>query len=295
MNDVIQAIIRQCNQVIVGKPQQVKLALACLLANGHLLIEDIPGTGKTTLAHTLALSIGLMFQRVQFTSDMLPADVLGVSIYDKDSKGFTFKPGAVFTQVLLADEINRASPKAQSALLEAMEEKQVTMDGITHALPQPFFVIATQNPQYHSGTFALPESQLDRFLMRISLGYPEREAELAILRGDGGRSIQENIKPVCSQQMLLQLQKKVQSVHVSESILTYIINLVNYSREQLAVGLSTRASLGILSAAQAWALCDDRAYVTPEDIQAVFSSVALHRLSADRPNIAQQILDQVAI
>ena len=295
MIDVIPTILNQCNQVILGKPQQVRLSLVCLLSGGHLLIEDIPGTGKTTLANTLAQSVGLAFQRVQFTSDMLPADVLGVSIYDKDTKAFEFKPGAVFTHVMLADEINRASPKAQSALLEAMEEKQVTVDGITHPLPHPFFVIATQNPHHHSGTFALPESQLDRFLMRISLGYPDKDAEFAVLKGDGGRLANIALTPVCNQHTLLQLQKRVQTVHVSEPILEYVLNLVAYSREHLSLGLSTRASLGIVRTSQAWALCDARDYVTPEDVQAVFASVTTHRLSAEHTEIAQRILDHVAI
>jgi len=295
MNDVIQTILQQCNQVILGKEHQVRLSLTCLLSGGHLLIEDIPGTGKTTLANTLAQSVGLAFHRVQFTSDMLPSDVLGVSIYDKDTKAFEFKPGAVFSHVLLADEINRASPKAQSALLEAMEERQVTVDGITHPLPHPFFVIATQNPHHHNGTFALPESQLDRFLMRISLGYPDKSAERAVLQGNGGRTANIAIKPVCSAQTLIQLQKRVQSLHANATILEYVLNLAAYSREHFTPGLSTRASLGILRASQAWALCDARDFVTPEDVQAIFTSVTAHRLGIEHGNIAQRILNDVAI
>lgn len=295
MNDVIQTILHQCNQVILGKEHQVRLSLVCLLSGGHLLIEDIPGTGKTTLANTLAQSVGIAFQRVQFTSDMLPSDVLGVSIYDKNTKSFEFKPGAVFTHVLLADEINRASPKAQSALLEAMEERQVTVDGNTHPLPNPFFVIATQNPHYHSGTFALPESQLDRFLMRISLGYPDKNAERAVLQGNGGRLANVDVKPLCNLTTLLQLKKRVHSVHANANILEYVLNLVAYSREHFTIGLSTRASLGILHASKAWALCDARDYVTPEDVQAIFTSVTSHRLGFEQSHVAQRILDAVAI
>lgn len=295
MKSVTHAILSQCNQVILGKENQVKLSVVCLLSGGHLLIEDIPGTGKTTLANTLAQTLGLAFQRVQFTSDMLPSDVLGVSIYDKESSTFNFKQGAVFTHILLADEINRASPKAQSALLEAMEEKQVSIDGKTHPLPNPFFVIATQNPHHHSGTFPLPESQLDRFLMRISLGYPDKEAERMLLKGRGGRFSDFDIKPVCNLQTLIELQKRARSVHVDESILDYLLSLVSYTRDHFSVGLSTRASLAILHASQAWAMCEDRNYVTPEDIQAVFPSVIAHRLDPHGGDVAKRILANVAI
>ncbi len=295
MKNVIHAILNQCNQVILGKENQVKLSLVCLLSGGHLLIEDIPGTGKTTLANTLAQTLGLAFQRVQFTSDMLPSDVIGVSIYDKANDIFNFKQGAVFTHLLLADEINRASPKAQSALLEAMEEKQVSIDGKSYPLPHPFFVIATQNPHHHNGTFPLPESQLDRFLMRISLGYPDKIAERAVLKGYGGRLSKNDMQPVCNLQTLLVLQKRAQDVHVEESILDYLLALVSYSREYLNTGLSTRASLAILHASQAWAMCEDRNFVTPEDVQAVFPSVIAHRLDSNSGDLAKRILDHVAI
>lgn len=295
MNNVIHGILNQCNQVILGKQQQVKLCVVCLLSGGHLLIEDIPGTGKTTLANTLAHTLGLTFQRLQFTSDMLPSDVLGVSIYDKETKSFAFKQGAIFTHILLADEINRASPKAQSALLEAMEEKQVSIDGETHPLPNPFFVIATQNPHHHSGTFPLPESQLDRFFMRINLGHPDKAAERAVLKGAGGRYANIELTPVCNLETLLQIQQQIKTMHVEESILDYLLALVAYTRAQFSQGLSTRASLSLMRAAQAWAYCDDRDYVTPEDIQAVFASVVSHRLSAEHGNVASSIMENVAI
>jgi MoxR-like ATPase len=296
MSHVIQNILNTCNQVLLGKEKQVKLSVVCLLAGGHLLIEDIPGTGKTTLANSLAQALGLAFQRIQFTSDLLPSDVIGVSIYDKTSGAFELKRGAIFTHILLADEINRASPRAQSALLEAMEEKQVSIDGQTLTLPHPFFVIATQNPHYHSGTFPLPESQLDRFLMRISLGYPDKTAERDVLKGIGGRQASQRIQAVCDLATLLDIQKKVQSVYANEAIFDYLLNLVSYSREHYSVGLSTRASLAVLRAAQAWAMCEHRDYVTPEDIQAVFPSIVAHRMPVQHDqDIANKILNSVAI
>ena len=295
----VNAIIQATSQVVLGKQQQIKLALACLLAGGHLLIEDLPGMGKTTLAHTLAQVLGLSFRRAQFTSDLLPADIIGVSVYDRNTANFQFHPGPVFTNVLLADEINRATPKTQSALLEAMEEKQITVDGATHVLPNPFFVIATQNPKHHIGTFALPESQLDRFLMRISLGYPDAQSERALLKNQGGRAV--SVQAVCNAETLFSLQTAAQSIHVSDHLLDYLQALIAHTRTHLSTGLSPRAGLGLRQCAQAWALCEGRDFVSPEDVQAVFASVVTHRLMLDKDNakdnaqIAQQILSQIAI
>ena len=295
----VNAIIQATSKVVLGKQQQIKLALACLLAGGHLLIEDLPGMGKTTLAHTLAQVLGLSFRRAQFTSDLLPADIIGVSVYDRNTANFQFHPGPVFTNVLLADEINRATPKTQSALLEAMEEKQITVDGATHVLPNPFFVIATQNPKHHIGTFALPESQLDRFLMRISLGYPDAQSERALLKNQGGRAV--SVQPVCNAETLFSLQTAAQTIHVSDHLLDYLQALIAHTRAQLSTGLSPRAGLGLRQCAQAWALCEGRDFVSPEDVQAVFASVVTHRLALDKDNakdnaqIAQQILSQIAI
>ncbi len=289
------AIVDAVSSVILGKQQQVKLALTCILAGGHLLIEDLPGMGKTTLAHTLAQVLGLGFRRAQFTSDLLPADIIGVSVYDRNTANFQFHPGPVFSNVLLADEINRATPKTQSALLEAMEEQQITVDGATHALPNPFFVIATQNPKHHIGTFALPESQLDRFLMRITLGYPDAASERALLKNQGGRGTQ--LHAVCDAETLLQLQQSVHNIHVSEHLLDYLQALIAHTRTQLSTGLSPRAGLGLRQCAQAWALLEGRDFVSPEDVQAVFASVVTHRLALDKDNTqaAQQILSQIAI
>lgn len=294
MQKTIQAILHATSQIILGKEQQVKLSLTCLLAGGHLLIEDLPGMGKTTLAHTLAQVLGLSFRRTQFTSDLLPADIIGVSVFDRNSSSFQFHAGPIFTNVLLADEINRATPKTQSALLEAMEEHQVTVDGNTHLLPQPFFVIATQNPKHHIGTFALPESQLDRFLMRITLGYPDAKSERALLKNQGGRVNANSIQAVCDADSLLKLQQQVHQIHVSDALLDYLQALIQYTRTQTAEGLSPRAGLGLRQCAQAWALIDGRDFVTPEDVQAVLPSVVVHRL-AQETNLAKQILDQVAI
>ncbi len=289
------AIIKAASQVILGKQQQIKLAFTCLLAGGHLLIEDLPGMGKTTLAHTLAQVLGLGFRRAQFTSDLLPADIIGVSVFDRNTANFQFHRGPVFTNVLLADEINRATPKTQSALLEAMEEKQITVDGATHALPNPFFVIATQNPKHHIGTFPLPESQLDRFLMRISLGYPDAQSERALLKNQGGRAV--SVQAVCNAETLSSLQTAAQTVHVSDHLLDYLQALIAHTRTQLSTGLSPRAGLGLRQCAQAWALLEGRDFVSPEDVQAVFASVVTHRLviNHDNAEIAQQILSQVAI
>lgn len=296
MHTVTIDILKALNQVILGKQPQVKLALTCLLARGHLLIEDLPGMGKTTLAHALANVFGMAFNRVQFTSDLLPADVLGVSVYDRNSASFKFHRGPIFNNILLADEINRATPKTQSALLEAMEEYQVSVDGNTLPLPSPFFVIATQNPHHNIGTFPLPESQLDRFLMRISLGYPDHDAERTLLRNIGGRNADQQIESVCNAATLLKLQQAATSIHVSDAVLDYLQALIQFSRTKLETGLSPRAGLGLKHCAQAWALCENRDYVIPEDIQAVFPSVASHRLFKDeKTNIAEEILHQVAI
>jgi len=277
---ILDTVINRIGQIVLGKERQARLSLACLLARGHLLIEDLPGVGKTTLAHVLAKVLGLHFQRIQFTADLLPADILGVSIYQVDSKSFVFHPGPIFSQLVLADEINRATPKTQSALLEAMEERQVTTDGVTHKLPEPFFVIATQNPHHLIGTFPLPESQLDRFLMRIEMGYPDREAERALLKGRDRRELVESLEPVISADKLASLQQLATRVHVAEPLLDYVQNLLDATRRtgEFAEGLSPRAGLSLLAAARAWAMLHGRDMVLPEDIQAVAPSVIGHRL-----------------
>ncbi len=290
----VQALLQQLNGVLVGKPQQVRQSLCCLLAGGHLLIEDVPGVGKTTLAQALALSLGLDFARVQFTPDLMPSDLSGVSVYDRQSQSFVFHQGPLFSQVLLADEINRASPKTQSALLEAMEEKQVSIDGASRPLPQPFFVIATQNPLEQLGTYALPESQLDRFLMRLSLGYPDRAAERALLKGQDRRAVLAHLPSVISPAQLVQLQQAVLTVHASDALLDYLQNLIEATRsgQWFAQGLSPRAGIAILKAAKAHAFIDQRDYVAPDDIQAIFAICASHRLSA-LPQAGRSIHQQV--
>jgi len=269
--------------VILGKTRQLRLCVSCLLAGGHLLIEDIPGVGKTILAHGIARALGLSYQRIQFTSDLLPADIVGVSIFDRDAGSFRFHPGPVFAQLVLADEVNRATPKAQSALLEAMEERQVTVDGITHPLPEPFFVVATQNPEEQVGTFPLPESQLDRFLMRIRLGYPERTLERELLRGEDRRELLARLPPAAEPGVLLRLRHEVSRVHVSEALLDYVQALIEWSRERpgYGAGLSPRAGIALLRSARAWALLDGRRSVIPEDVQAVTPAVVGHRLRED--------------
>jgi MoxR-like ATPase len=269
--------------VILGKTRQLRLCMTGLLAGGHLLIEDVPGVGKTTLAHGIARALDLSYQRIQFTSDLLPADIVGVSIYERDSGSFRFHPGPVFAQLLLADEVNRATPKAQSALLEAMEERQVTVDGVSHPLPEPFFVVATQNPEEQVGTFPLPESQLDRFLMRIRLGYPERGLERELLRGEDRRALLKRLPPAADPGVLLRLRHEVSRVHVSEALLDYVQALVAWSRERpgFGAGLSPRAAIALLRSARAWALLDGRKSVIPEDLQAVTPAVVGHRLRAD--------------
>ena len=276
----VARIIEAAGQIILGKEAQIRMALACLLARGHLLIEDIPGVGKTTLAHVLARSLGLHFQRIQFTSDMLPADILGVSIYDRDGGVFKFHPGPIFAQVILADEVNRATPKTQSALLEAMEEHQVTAEGETRKLPEPFFVIATQNPSEQVGTFPLPESQLDRFMMRIELGYPDRDAERALLSGTDRRDLLAILGPCMTPAELVELQGDAQRVHVAPALLDYVQALVDHTRRapEFSAGLSPRAALALLHSARAWALIEGRDKVIPEDVQAVLPGVAGHRL-----------------
>ena len=273
-------VIAAANHIILGKEMQIRLALACLLARGHLLIEDLPGVGKTTLAHTLARLLGLQFSRIQFTSDMLPADVIGISIFDRERNDFRFIPGALFSQVLLADEINRATPKTQSALLEAMEEKQVTVEGETRRLPEPFFVIATQNPSNQIGTFPLPESQLDRFLMRIELGYPDRAAERALLENGGRRDHLPELFARLQPQQLSAMQTAAAAIHVAPPLFDYIQALIAATRHspKFIHGLSPRAALALLAAARAWAFIDGRNMVLPEDVQAVLPGIARHRL-----------------
>ena len=276
----LQALLDQLNTVIVGKPAQVRDCVACLLAGGHLLIEDVPGVGKTTLAHALARSFGLQFSRVQFTADLMPSDLLGVSIYERATESFVFHPGPVFAQVLLADEINRASPKTQSALLEAMEEKQVTVEGATRVLPTPFFLIATQNPHDQLGTFALPESQLDRFLMRISLGYPDRAAERELLNGADRRGMVDAMRSMLTPGDLQSLQQKVLQVHAAEPLITYVQDLVAATRSGrwFLQGLSPRAGIAVVRAAKAQAMLSGRDYVAPDDVQGILPQTVAHRL-----------------
>lgn len=276
----LASLLGQLTTVIVGKEAQVRDCVACLLAGGHLLIEDVPGVGKTTLAHALSHTFGLQFSRVQFTADLMPGDLSGVAIYDRNQQAFVFHPGPIFSQVLLADEINRASPRTQSALLEAMEEKQVTVEGETRPLPHPFFVIATQNPHDQLGTYALPESQLDRFHMRLSLGYPDRAAERALLRGEDRRALLDRLQPVLTLPELARLQQQVAAVHTAEPVLDYLQDLVNATRSGrwFAQGLSPRAALAVVRAAKAQAFLQGRDYVAPDDIAATLPQTVAHRL-----------------
>jgi MoxR-like ATPase len=288
---LIQATLQQLNAVILGKDHTVKLALTCLLANGHLLLEDLPGMGKTTLAHALAQVCGLAYQRVQFTSDLLPADLIGASVFEPATSSFRFHQGPIFSQVVLADELNRATPKAQSALLEAMEEQQVSIERQTYPLPQPFFVIATQNPQSQAGTFPLPESQLDRFLLRISLGYPDPTAERELLKGRHGRSLLASLKPILNPARLQGLQSLVPQVKLSETLLDYVQRLIAYTRQSEAchLGLSPRGAQALVRSAQTWALLQGRSHVLPEDVQAVFAAVAGHRLIGRHETQGEQL------
>ncbi len=302
INENLKSVIDALNNIVLGKDRQIKLALACLLAKGHLLIEDLPGMGKTTLAHALAKALGLNFQRVQFTSDLLPGDITGSSIYQRTTEEFIFHKGPVFSQVLLADEINRATPKSQSALLEAMEEYQVTADGKTHQLPQPFFVIATQNSFNQIGTYPLPESQLDRFLMRVSLGYPSRNVEKKLLSGIDSKTMISQLKQLLDPKNLITLQEEVEAVQVNDALYDYLQDLIDATRdsEEWEHGLSPRAGLSLLRAAKAWALLHTRDYVLPEDIQAVWLSVTEHRLSTQNNsqkanNLVLNILKTIAI
>ncbi|OWQ55678.1 ATPase [Stenotrophomonas maltophilia] len=306
LTDVLRQSLRaaqdQVNGLVLGKAQEVRLAFVALLSGGHLLIEDLPGLGKTTLAHAMASSLGLGFQRVQFTSDLLPADVLGVSVYDAGSRQFQFHPGPVFTHVLLADEINRAPPRTQSALLEAMAEQQVTLDGVTHPLPDPFFVIATQNPVDLSGTFPLPDSQLDRFLLRLALGYPNPESERELLRGTDRRHLIAQASARLTDVEVRTLREAVGQVHASEALVTYVQALLARSRQHagVRVGLSPRAGLALLRAAKAHALLLGRAHVVPEDVQTLFVAVAGHRLvpeaeAGNGPALARAILQTVQV
>ncbi|MFN7778748.1 MAG: AAA family ATPase [Betaproteobacteria bacterium] len=284
MRDTLGGVAAQIGSVIVGKEAQIRACLTCLLAGGHLLIEDAPGVGKTTLAQALALSLGLPFRRIQFTADLLPSDVIGVSVFERQSGQFVFHPGPIFCEVLLADEINRASPKTQSALLEAMEEGQVSVDGVARPLPQPFFVIATQNPLSQIGTFPLPESQLDRFLMCISLGYPDHAAERALLAGEARRDMLKHLQPRARPADLLAAQRETKRVFVSGALLDYVQALLEHSRTsgRYAEGLSPRAGLALLAAARAWAWLDGRDHTIPEDVQNVLPAVVGHRLHASQ-------------
>ncbi|MBA3253505.1 MAG: AAA family ATPase [Burkholderiaceae bacterium] len=282
MLEKFRSTATQIGQIIVGKTLQIRQSLTCLLAGGHLLIEDAPGVGKTTMAHAIAISMGLPFRRIQFTSDLLPSDVIGVSVYERNGGQFVFHPGPIFTEVLLADEINRASPKTQSALLEAMEESQVSVDGLSRPLPHPFFVIATQNPLHQVGTFPLPESQLDRFLMCISLGYPDRAAERSLLAGEARRDMLKSLDATARPADLLAAQAEAKKVYVSAALLDYVQALIAHTRAsgKYAEGLSPRAGLALLAAARAWAWLDGREHVIPEDVQNIMPCVAGHRLHA---------------
>lgn len=290
--NLLDTAAQHIGHVILGKQQQIKLALTCLLAKGHCLIEDQPGVGKTTLAHTMAQVMGLEFHRIQFTSDLLPADVLGVSIFNRQESQFEFHPGPIFSHFILADEINRATPKTQSALLEAMEEYQVTVEGETRDLPDPFFVIATQNPVHQVGTYPLPESQLDRFLMRIELGYPDKEAERQLLEGEDRRDIIRQINPVFSKQQLFSTQKIAASIHVSSAILDYVQAILEYTRQSTAFefGLSPRGGLALIHAAKAYALIEKQKFVLPEHIQAILPAVVNHRLPVHIDAGSKQLL-----
>ncbi len=299
----LERVIDGANRIILGKEEVIRLALTCLIARGHLLIEDMPGVGKTTLSHVLATMLGLSYQRIQFTSDLLPADILGVSIYSRETGGFSFHPGPIFSQLILADEVNRATPRTQSALLEAMEEHQITLEGETRPLPDPFFVIATQNPSNQVGTFPLPESQLDRFMMRLHLGYPDHRAERELLKGRDRRELLAEVEPVMTPEQLQSIQRSVPTVHVADALLDYLQDLLEFSRvsAEFSNGLSPRAGLAILHGTQAWAFLHGRDHVLPEDIQAVLPSITGHRLfptggeSYEPGAVAAALMKQVPI
>jgi len=300
MDNQLKFLLESANKVILGKELQIKLSVCCLLAKGHLLIEDVPGVGKTTLSHTLAKLLGLDYQRIQFTSDILPADIIGTSIFNVEKSNFTFHPGPIFNQMILADEINRATPKAQSALLEAMEEYQVTAEGKTYPLAKPFFVIATQNPSHQIGTFPLPESQLDRFLMRIELGYPTKQAERELLEGGNRSGLIEALTTQVNAEQLVDMQEQVEAIYVSSAVLDYLQALISFTRESTDYhcGLSPRAGLALLTAAKAWAYMEGRQAVLPDDIQTVLPAVAGHRLgsgSTDSHSIVSPLLEHVAV
>lgn len=297
MQKLIDRAAQEIGGVLLGKDRQVRLALCCLISGGHLLLEDLPGMGKTTLSHALARVLGLEYRRVQFTSDLLPGDILGTSVFERDSGRFQFLPGPIFTQVLLADEINRSTPKTQSALLEAMAEGQVTIEGQTRALPQPFFVIATQNPISQGGTYPLPESQLDRFMMRLSLGYPDPAAERRLLAGEDPRAQLARLRQCLTAEQLLQARAAVDRVHTSDQLLDYVLRLIAYTRgaPEFAFGLSPRGALALLRSAKAWALGQGRGHVVPEDVQLVLPAVMEHRLHAnmDLPGDGSALVDQL--
>ena len=303
MQDIIERAVREIGRVLLGKDRQIRLALCALFSRGHLLIEDMPGMGKTTLSHALARVLGLGFARVQFTSDMLPGDILGVSVFDQRAQAFSFHPGPVFTEVLLADEINRSTPKTQSALLEAMAERQVTIEGETRTLPEDFFVIATQNPVTQAGTFPLPESQLDRFLMRIEIGYPDRAAERAMLAGASAAPAIDRLAAMLTRDELRGIQREAQQVRTAEVLLDYVQRLIEYTRSapEFAHGLSPRGALALVNSARTWAYMEGRAHVVPEDVQAVLPAVVAHRLrsttdfSGDGRALVQRLLSDVDV
>ena len=298
----IDHLVTQVSQIILGKEIPIRLAITALIARGHVLIEDIPGVGKTTLAHVLARVLGLSFQRIQFTSDLLPADIIGVSVYDKEAGQFKFHLGPIFAQMVLADEINRATPKTQSALLEAMEEHQVTVEGETRPLPIPFFVLATQNPLHQIGTFPLPESQLDRFMMRLELGYPNHQTERALLTGRDRREMIAELEPLVTVPDILAIQQSISQVHVADALIDYLQAILEFTRQspRYQIGLSPRAGLAIRHCAQAWALIHGRDYVIPEDVQMILPGVVGHRLAAitepsNIPTLVKQLIAEVAI
>lgn len=304
MTHTLDQVIETASGILLGKRQVIKLSLACLLARGHLLVEDVPGVGKTTLAHTLARVLGLNYQRIQFTSDLLPSDILGVTIFDREKQAFRFHPGPIFAQLVLADEINRATPKAQSALLEAMEERQVTTEGETRHLPEPFFVIATQNPSHQVGTFALPESQLDRFLMRVHIGYPDRQAERKLLLGKDRRSLIGQLPAILQPALLADLQCQIDDIFVSGPLLDYCQDIIDYTRNSpdFRHGLSPRAGLAMLHSARAWAMLEGRSQVLPEDLQAIIPATIGHRLqpvaeteNSDHTKLVQTLLKRIPI